>query len=138
MAKPELGTKRLCSSCGTKYYDLSRDPITCPKCGHIFVLAVAATPAKVRSEPPVKKAEEPEVAKNAEAEDDDADTEVISLEDADAEQMGDDDIADIDDDEEDDTTISDDSNVFLDDDDEDGDADVPGIVVEVDDDDVDK
>ena len=26
MAKPELGTKRQCQSCGTKFYDLSRDP----------------------------------------------------------------------------------------------------------------
>ena len=33
MAKPELGTKRLCSGCGAKYYDLSKDPIVCPKCG---------------------------------------------------------------------------------------------------------
>ena len=33
MAKPELGTKRLCGSCAAKFYDLSKDPITCPKCG---------------------------------------------------------------------------------------------------------
>ena len=26
MAKPELGTKRLCGSCGAKFYDLSKDP----------------------------------------------------------------------------------------------------------------
>ena len=32
MAKPELGTKRLCGNCGAKFYDLSKDPIVCPKC----------------------------------------------------------------------------------------------------------
>jgi uncharacterized protein (TIGR02300 family) len=32
MAKPELGTKRVCVSCGTKFYDLGRQPAVCPKC----------------------------------------------------------------------------------------------------------
>jgi uncharacterized protein (TIGR02300 family) len=33
MAKPELGLKRVCVSCGTKFYDLARAPAVCPKCG---------------------------------------------------------------------------------------------------------
>ena len=33
MAKPEWGAKRTCQSCGTRFYDLMRSPITCPKCG---------------------------------------------------------------------------------------------------------
>ena len=33
MAKPELGTKRICVSCGTKFYDLTKVPAECPKCG---------------------------------------------------------------------------------------------------------
>jgi len=33
VSKPEWGTKRICPSCGTRYYDLHRDPIICPKCG---------------------------------------------------------------------------------------------------------
>ncbi|MBV8426300.1 MAG: TIGR02300 family protein [Hyphomicrobiales bacterium] len=36
MAKPELGTKRQCRSCGNRFYDLNRDPILCPKCGAVF------------------------------------------------------------------------------------------------------
>jgi len=32
MAKPELGLKRVCVACGTKFYDLLRSPPTCPKC----------------------------------------------------------------------------------------------------------
>ena len=33
MVKPELGTKRVCVSCGTKFYDLLKVPAVCPKCG---------------------------------------------------------------------------------------------------------
>lgn len=33
MSKPEWGVKRLCQSCGTKFYDLRRPQITCPSCG---------------------------------------------------------------------------------------------------------
>ena len=36
MAKPEWGVKRLCQSCATKFYDLSRSPIACPQCGARF------------------------------------------------------------------------------------------------------
>ncbi len=32
MAKPELGTKRVCVSCGARFYDLARQPAICPKC----------------------------------------------------------------------------------------------------------
>jgi uncharacterized protein (TIGR02300 family) len=33
MSKPELGLKRVCVACGTKFYDLTRIPAVCPKCG---------------------------------------------------------------------------------------------------------
>ena len=33
MAKPELGTKRVCVACSTKFYDLAVSPAVCPKCG---------------------------------------------------------------------------------------------------------
>lgn len=33
MAKPELGLKRVCVSCGTKFYDLTKQPAVCPRCG---------------------------------------------------------------------------------------------------------
>lgn len=41
MAKPELGSKRQCASCSTKFFDLNRNPIVCPKCGTVFVTAAA-------------------------------------------------------------------------------------------------
>ncbi len=32
MAKPEMGLKRVCVACGTRFYDLTRVPAVCPKC----------------------------------------------------------------------------------------------------------
>lgn len=36
MAKPEWGRKRICPSCGAKYYDFKKSPIICPSCGAEF------------------------------------------------------------------------------------------------------
>ena len=33
MAKPDLGLKRTCVSCGAKFYDMAKQPASCPKCG---------------------------------------------------------------------------------------------------------
>ncbi|MFW5680309.1 MAG: TIGR02300 family protein [Pseudomonadota bacterium] len=38
--KPEWGTKRICQSCGAKFYDFQRTPIVCPACGATFELEV--------------------------------------------------------------------------------------------------
>ncbi len=39
MAKPELGSKHQCHQCGTKFFDLNRNPVICPKCGAIQQIA---------------------------------------------------------------------------------------------------
>lgn len=52
VAKPELGSKRQCMSCGAKFYDLSKDPAVCPKCGTVFqatALSRAAPPVVARA-----------------------------------------------------------------------------------------
>lgn len=36
MPAPELGTKQVCPTCQSKFYDLSRRPAHCPKCGADF------------------------------------------------------------------------------------------------------
>ena len=33
MANPELGMKRVCVACGARFYDLTKVPAVCPKCG---------------------------------------------------------------------------------------------------------
>lgn len=35
--KPDLGTKRVCPKCATRFYDLNKAPITCISCGLAFV-----------------------------------------------------------------------------------------------------
>jgi uncharacterized protein (TIGR02300 family) len=83
VAKPELGTKRLCAHCGAKFYDLNHTPATCPKCGAV-VEAVQVASRGGRGEAaraaPVREAE-PVVAETPEAE-------FVSLEEADAEAQG--------------------------------------------------
>jgi uncharacterized protein (TIGR02300 family) len=76
VAKPELGTKRLCASCGAKFYDLNKDPIHCPKCGAVYEVVVATRPvrpaAPVTARPPVPKeapAPEPQEAETVSLED---------------------------------------------------------------------
>ena len=39
LAKPEWGAKHVCESCGLKYYDMQRKPITCPGCGEKAAVA---------------------------------------------------------------------------------------------------
>jgi uncharacterized protein (TIGR02300 family) len=78
-----LGTKRVCPSCGTKYYDLNRSPIICPSCGTVFV--VAAAPQRVaerKPEPVVKVQEEPVAEIEREAD-------VVSLEEVEEEPEAD-------------------------------------------------
>lgn len=36
MPKEEWGLKRVCPSCASRFYDLQRDPMTCPSCGASF------------------------------------------------------------------------------------------------------
>lgn len=87
MAKPDLGTKRLCASCGAKFYDLSKTPIVCPKCETVFVV----TPVSSRSRPEPAAAAAARAAAVVEPEvvaPETADAEFVSLEEADAESTG--------------------------------------------------
>ena len=130
VAKPELGTKRVCPETGRKFYDLNKDPIVSPYTGKTYPLSYFED---TKSEVIEEKAEEAEEkAAELDDEEDTADAEVVSLEDAEEEEdsgkddnlpdLGDntDDEIDIDDDEDDDT--------FLADDEDDDDDDVAGII----------
>jgi uncharacterized protein (TIGR02300 family) len=85
----ELGTKRTCPSCGTRFYDLLRNPIVCPNCGVSFI-AEALLPSKGEHAGPVAKVRESVVPEHVEPDD----VELVSLEDV---EEGADEAADIED-----------------------------------------
>jgi len=59
VAKPEWGTKRICPSCGTRYYDLLRKPVICPKCSTPFDPEAFLKSRRARPAAPVEKELEP-------------------------------------------------------------------------------
>ncbi len=92
MAKPEWGTKRICPSCGTRYYDLLRDPVVCPKCSTPFDPEAFLKSRRARPAPPVEKELEPvgadELDTELETEEADAaeEEEAVPLEEAEEEE----------------------------------------------------
>lgn len=62
MANPEWGTKRVCQSCGTKFYDLLREPIVCPKCRTEFDPEAFLKTRRSRSAIPAEKEASPAAA----------------------------------------------------------------------------
>ena len=108
MAKPELGLKRQCMTCGARFYDLNRDSITCPKCGTPFQAAPlprAPAPMMVRR----REDEEPET--------DAAGPELVPLADVEADEAAQDTSVD-------DTVIADDALL----EDEQGEDDMSGLI----------
>jgi uncharacterized protein (TIGR02300 family) len=83
VANRELGIKRLCASCGAKFYDLNKVPIRCPKCAAVYEVVVATRSVRaagpVTARPPV-----PEKAPALEPQE----VETVSLEEADAAAQG--------------------------------------------------
>src|SRR4051812_24764202 len=59
VAKPEWGSKRICPSCGTRYYDLMREPVICPKCSTPFDPEAFLKSRRARPAAPVEKELEP-------------------------------------------------------------------------------
>ena len=85
MAKSDLGTKRICPTTGKKFYDLNKSPVISPYTGEVVPIAPIAPPRAARGDAAraaaaasaTAAADMPEAA---EAE------ELVSLEEADAEE----------------------------------------------------
>ncbi|MFG1345950.1 TIGR02300 family protein [Xanthobacter autotrophicus DSM 431] len=113
MAKPELGTKRICPVTGRKFYDLNKDPIVSPFTGESYPRSYFEPAARGAS-----RAEPRAVAEEADGEETEA--EVISLEEADEETAGTAKVVADDVDVDDDLEAGDD-DAFLEEDEDDGD-----------------
>jgi uncharacterized protein (TIGR02300 family) len=61
VAKPEWGTKRICPSCGARYYDFGKalGEIACPKCGTSFDPEAFLKTRRARAGAVVEKEAEP-------------------------------------------------------------------------------
>lgn len=128
MAKPELGTKRICPETGRKFYDLNRNPIVSPYTGTSYPLSYFETPSRtakrVAAAAVVEEEEEVEVVEVA----DEEAPETISLVEVeeDEEVAAKDEVVDIDDDEEVEVDDADDTFLEADEDEEDDMTDIIG------------
>jgi uncharacterized protein (TIGR02300 family) len=65
--KSERGNKRTCQNpdCGERFYDLNRDPITCPICNSVYAIALQSPPQAIARptprpfKPPARISSEP-------------------------------------------------------------------------------
>lgn len=93
MSRPEYGMKCVCVSCAQRFYDLSRSPAVCPKCGTTQPIAALRAPRPARMHfgsarmnryamaPIAEEEVEPLAAVEADEDDDrDADAEVPEIE----------------------------------------------------------
>jgi uncharacterized protein (TIGR02300 family) len=78
MPKEEWGLKRVCPSCTSRFYDLRRDPMTCPSCGATFTVESLTA---VRGKAPRPEKVKPEVVDVEELPDLETDDEVIDSDD---------------------------------------------------------
>jgi uncharacterized protein (TIGR02300 family) len=118
VARPELGVKRVCPTTGKKFYDLNRDPIVSPYTGEV-IQRVVFEPTTRRGVSVAAPAPKP-VARDEEDTDlENADVELVSLEEADDESAapgkavpaGDEDLdVDVDDGNDDDTFLEEDED----------------------------
>lgn len=122
MASSERGTKRTDPDTGKKFYDLNMDPIVSPYTGKSYprsffeqLLVGKASPVTARK---ADVEDEEEVEEEVE---DVAAPEIVSLEDADAEEAGDEDIPDVEDVEVDEELGDDEADVFLEEDEDEDD-----------------
>ncbi|MCD1265997.1 TIGR02300 family protein [Shinella sp. AETb1-6] len=120
MAKPELGTKRIDPETGKKFYDLNRDPIVSPYTGKSYPLSFFEETSAAAV---MEKDEEEDVN---EVDTENTEVELVSLEDADEDASGGDDIPDLGDD---DVEIDgDDDDTFLEQDEDDDNDDMSDLI----------
>jgi uncharacterized protein (TIGR02300 family) len=86
VAKPELGTKRVCPETGRKFYDLNKDPVISPYTGKVVPVEVPS--ARSRPEPAAAPAARAVAPAEEIAAPEPQDAEFVSLEEADAEAAG--------------------------------------------------
>jgi uncharacterized protein (TIGR02300 family) len=123
MASSERGTKRTDPDTGKKFYDLNMDPIVSPYTGKSYPRSYFEQAIVGKASPATARKSDDEDDEEVEDEVEDAAApEIVSLEDADAEEGGDDeDIPDVEDVEVDEELGDDEEDVFLEEDEDEDD-----------------
>ncbi len=118
MDKAELGNKHICSSCGTKFYDLNKEIPTCPKCGTEIIIVVKPRLGRpplnkniVKAQTPEKEKDTQETINEDETKLDDDMAELISIEDLDENIISEN--SDIEENEDNENNITDIANIEL-------------------------
>jgi uncharacterized protein (TIGR02300 family) len=111
VVKAEWGTKRICLSCGARFYDMNREPIVCPACStaldpvvqsrprraraatKLVPVAAVADPVGIVPDEELEEEDEPVVIADDEEDDDAEDDGESAIEDV--SELGDDDMADV-------------------------------------------
>jgi len=101
VAKPALGTKRICSGCAAKFYDLGKDPIVCPTCETVYVIPTPeparggrsyaprrAYDPKAQTATPMGTLKEADAPGDVDGTEEKEDAEVMAIEDVEAEAEG--------------------------------------------------
>src|SRR5258708_10544393 len=83
LAKPEWGNKRICPSCGARYYDLQRDPVICPKCSTPFDPEAFLRARRARPQAPIEKELDPGGPEQGHTDLEPAEAEAVEAEEAD-------------------------------------------------------
>ena len=84
LALSPMGLKRICTSCGTRFYDMNKRPIHCPNCAVEFTGDIKVKSRRGRLPAESKKAEPQKEAALLESDDEilaDDELEIVSLED---------------------------------------------------------
>lgn len=124
IAADPRGLKRICMSCGTRFYDMNKRPINCPSCatefsGEFKVKTRRSRLSPIEADGPVDEATAVEVEADVVEEEEIEATETVSLEDvepdadADAEEedaLTIDDVEDLDDEDDIDVEVEDDED----------------------------
>ena len=84
LVKADLGTKRACPSCAARFYDLSKRPIECPKCGFSFEPEALYKQRRGRQPEPAAALVEAQDTEDEEAEDENEEAEEAQTEDEEA------------------------------------------------------
>jgi len=86
VAKADLGTKRICPTTGKKFYDLNKNPVISPYTGEVVPIVVAPPP-RTRADAAARASAAAAAATAAAAAPEPAEAEeLVSLEEADAEE----------------------------------------------------